>query len=95
MHTDNHNQGDPVRPPTVFGAFDAKTQLAKLLDRVEQGEIITITRHGVPVATLRPAAGRRGLPPATDFAAAFARLRSRHRLGDVTTRELIDDGRRV
>ena len=36
------------------GAFDAKTHLAELLDRVARGEKITITRHGVPAAVLVP-----------------------------------------
>ena len=34
------------------GAFEAKTQFSALLDRVEQGEEIVITRHGKPVARL-------------------------------------------
>ena len=38
------------------GAFEAKTRFAQLLDRVERGEEIVITRHGKPVAVLRPAA---------------------------------------
>lgn len=36
------------------GAFEAKTHLPKLLDRVERGESVTITRHGRPVAQLVP-----------------------------------------
>ena len=36
------------------GVYDAKTQLPKLLDEVEHGETITITRHGKPVAKLVP-----------------------------------------
>src|SRR3982074_3398007 len=34
----------------TVGAFEAKTHLAALLDRVAKGEKITITRHGVPAA---------------------------------------------
>ncbi|MGH9914009.1 MAG: type II toxin-antitoxin system Phd/YefM family antitoxin, partial [Pyrinomonadaceae bacterium] len=30
----------------TVGAFEAKTHLSNLLDRVSKGEIITITRHG-------------------------------------------------
>ena len=37
-----------------IGAFDAKTRLSELLDRVEEGESIVITRHGVPIARLVP-----------------------------------------
>lgn len=37
------------------GAFEAKTHLSRLLDEVEKGARIVITRHGKPVAELRPA----------------------------------------
>ena len=36
------------------GAFEAKNTLGSLLDRVERGEEIVITRHGRPVARLVP-----------------------------------------
>ena len=39
---------------TKVGAFEAKTKLSELLDRVERGEEIVITRHGRPVARLLP-----------------------------------------
>jgi prevent-host-death family protein len=34
--------------------YEAKTQLSKLLERVEAGEEIVIARHGKPVARLVP-----------------------------------------
>ena len=37
-----------------IGAFEAKTHLPRLLDRVARGESLTITRHGRPVARLVP-----------------------------------------
>jgi prevent-host-death family protein len=37
------------------GAFEAKNKLGQLLDQVERGEEITITRHGKEVARLVPA----------------------------------------
>jgi prevent-host-death family protein len=39
------------------GAFEAKNKLSALLDRVEKGEEIVITRHGRPVAKLVPTSG--------------------------------------
>jgi prevent-host-death family protein len=36
------------------GAFEAKNTLGALLDRVERGEEVVITRHGKPVARLTP-----------------------------------------
>ena len=40
-----------------IGAFEAKNTLGALLDRVQQGEEIVITRHGKPVARLAPYLG--------------------------------------
>jgi len=37
-----------------IGAFEAKNTLGTLLDRVQEGEEIVITRHGKPVARLVP-----------------------------------------
>ena len=37
-----------------FGTFEAKNKLSELLDLVEQGEEITITRHGKVIARLVP-----------------------------------------
>lgn len=39
----------------TIGAYEAKTKLSALLDRVEKGETLTITRNGRPVARLVPA----------------------------------------
>jgi prevent-host-death family protein len=41
---------------TTVGSFEAKTKLAELLDKVEAGETVTITRHGKAVAKLVPVA---------------------------------------
>ena len=40
-------------------ASDAKTHLPSLLDKVEHGETIIITRHGKPIARLVPDPERR------------------------------------
>jgi prevent-host-death family protein len=37
-----------------IGAYDAKTHLPKLLERVRRGERFVITKHGRPVAELGP-----------------------------------------
>lgn len=39
---------------TEVGAFEAKTHLSRLLDQVEAGAVICITRHGKRVARLLP-----------------------------------------
>jgi prevent-host-death family protein len=74
-------------------AFEAKTHFSELLDRVEQGERIAITRRGVHVATLVPVEDDR-LAKASD---AFARLRARRAgvtVKGLSIRELIEEGRR-
>ena len=78
---------------TEVGAFEAKTHLAHLLDQVERGETITITRHGRPVAQLIPAGGL----SRDDCRQAIAELKVRcasQTLGGLSVRELIDEGRR-
>lgn len=44
-----------------IGAFEAKTHLSALLDRVELGQVYLITKRGRPVAELRPVAAKTGL----------------------------------
>lgn len=77
----------------TIGAYEAKTHLPRLLDEVASGESITITKHGVPVAVLvPPRAGTAG--QVRDAIAGLRAFRARHALGDVSIRELIDEGRR-
>jgi len=40
------------------GMFEAKTHLSSLVDEVEKGREVVITRHGKPVARLVPAEQR-------------------------------------
>ena len=75
-----------------IGVYEAKTQLPRLLDEVERGESVTITRHGRPVARLVPVGGRRR--SVRDTIEAIEEFRQRHALGGLTIRELIEEGRR-
>ena len=56
------------------GAFEAKNRLGSLLDLVEQGEEVVITRHGKEVARLVPPRGR---PNREEARAAARRIRER------------------
>jgi len=73
--------------------IDAKERLDALLDRVEQGEEITITRAGQPVARLIGAESR------VDIATAEAAMRrilersSQMTLGGLAIKDLIEEGR--
>lgn len=77
------------------GAYEAKTNLSKLLTEVERGESFAITKHGHEVALLVPAGGSaaRSLNRAKAIA-GLREFRRRHTLGSISIRELIDDGRR-
>ena len=78
----------------TVGAFDAKNRLGTLLDLVEQGEEITITRHGKPVARL-VAPGTS--PGSAESRAAADRIRARREgvmLGGIPVKSLIEDGRK-
>ena len=78
----------------TVGSYQAKTDLPRLLQRVAQGERITITKHGVPVAMLVPvsSAGQRRRP--AEVVEELLAFRQRHPLGQVSLRDLIDEGRR-
>jgi prevent-host-death family protein len=76
----------------TYGAYEAKTHFAQLLDAVERGETITITRHGTPVAILAPPVEERR----QDVAAVIAELRALRRtvkLDGLSVREMIEEGR--
>jgi prevent-host-death family protein len=75
------------------GAFEAKTHLSKLLDRVSRGERITITKHGVPVAVLAPPYAR-DRPGVVAVIQELRRFRVGRSLKGLTIRQLIDEGRR-
>jgi prevent-host-death family protein len=85
------NQTEPY--VTTVGAFEAKTHFSSLLERVARGEQIIITRHGTPVARLAPVGGS---DPAR-ARSAIERIkasRTGQTLGDVSWRDLRDQGRR-
>ncbi len=73
------------------GVYDAKTHLARLLDDVERGESVTITRHGRPVAKLVPVGEKRSVQEAIEELREF---RKRHPLRGLKIKDLIEEGRR-
>ena len=76
------------------GAYEAKTHLPQLLDRVARGEEIQITRNGRPIARLVPESAREP-DDVRQVIAAIREFRKGRRLGDdLTIRQLIEEGRR-
>lgn len=77
----------------TVGAFEAKTHLSTLLERVAQGEEIVITRHGKPLARLIPVA----VADRSRIDQAIAKLKSLRKdctLDGLSWQELRDEGRR-
>lgn len=74
------------------GAYEAKTNLSRLLEQVEAGETITITRHGREIAQLVPVRAKAAHPGEVIAALRGARRGTRRGRGSV--RRMIDDGRR-
>ena len=77
----------------TVGAYEAKTHLSKLLDRVANGERIAIERHGVPIAVLQPVATAKSQPIEATIA-ALRQFRKGRSLNGVSIRELVEEGRR-
>jgi len=75
-------------------ASEAKARLLQLLDDVEQGATLIITRHGRPIARLVPETGQRQ----AEIDQAMARIQeSRRHRARVSVQELLsarDEGRR-
>ena len=78
----------------LVGAFEAKTHLSDLLDRVSRGEKITITRHGVPVAMLVPVEEAKAKLTHKEIVEGMRKLRKRVKPGKLTVREMVEEGRR-
>ena len=77
-----------------MGAYKAKTHLSELLEKVEAGEEITITKHGVPVAKLVPIKREAS---AEERVAAIQRIQMLGRglsLGGLKIKDLVSEGRR-
>jgi prevent-host-death family protein len=70
---------------STVNIHEAKTQLSKLLVRVESGEEIIIANRGVPVAKLVP------IPHAIDRRACMGQDRSAFRVPDDFNASLPDD----
>jgi len=75
-----------------IGAYEAKTHLPALLQRVQRGEQFIITRHGRAIARLMPI-GRSG-PDRRREAVERLMEFSKGRVLGVPVKQLIEEGRR-
>lgn len=78
----------------TVGAYEAKTRLSELLEKVEQGQEIVITKHGAAVARLVPVKKQTS---ERERLAAIERIQSLAAgltLGGLNLKDLIAEGRR-
>jgi antitoxin (DNA-binding transcriptional repressor) of toxin-antitoxin stability system len=76
-----------------IGAFEAKNTLGALLDLVERGEEVVITRRGRPVARLVRETALINREKARRAAADIVASSKGVTLGDLKIKDLIDEGR--
>ena len=77
----------------TYGVAEAKNKFTQLLDRVEEGETITITRHGKPVAELKARQPQRAPATEAERKAIYDRLqalRDSQKPSTQTSVELLD-----
>ena len=78
----------------TVGMYETKTKLAAILNQVCEGESFTITRHGVPIATINPVDD-----PTSNVKETIAAIRAHRKefgdaFRDINIKELIEEGRR-
>jgi prevent-host-death family protein len=77
----------------TVGAFEAKTHLSSLLDKVAAGEEVIITKHGKAVARLVKAQTHEQ-DRVNSAITQLRKLRQHTSLGDFSWQKLRDEGRR-
>jgi prevent-host-death family protein len=82
------------RSRNTVGAYQAKTHLSELLEKVEAGEEIVITRHGLAVAKLVPVKKEITAEERATAIARIERLGASLSLGGLKVKDLIAEGRR-
>ena len=83
-----------LQDSNTVGAYEAKTHLSKLLEKVEAGEEITITKHGAPVAKLVPVKKEVSAEQRVAAIERIQKLATGLSLGGLKVRDLINEGRR-
>jgi prevent-host-death family protein len=74
-----------------IGADEARTHFYRVPREVTTGETFTVTKRGIPVATIVPVPGEAS--DAQDLLAEMRSLRRQNRLDGVSMRDLLEDGR--
>ncbi|WP_342270517.1 type II toxin-antitoxin system Phd/YefM family antitoxin [Rickettsia endosymbiont of Orchestes rusci] len=78
--------------PNQINLFEAKTHFSNLIQRVQDGEQITICKHNTPVAKLIPIAEER--PKIENIVEQIREFSKGKTLAPYTIKELINEGRK-
>lgn len=80
----------------TVGLFEAKTHLSELVARAEAGEEVVIMRHNRPVAKIVPIDAEVEDVRARHESAVdeLLKLRKRYKLGGLSPKDLISEGRK-
>ncbi len=76
-----------------IGAYEAKTHLPRLLEQVREGAEVIITKHGLPVAVLKPYQAEQQVDPRAVIDNIY-KLRKNNRLSGLSIRSMIEEGRK-
>ena len=76
----------------VIGAFDAKTHLGQILENVQKGDEVTITKRGKPVARIIPYREKISMSN-KDVLNEFSNIRNSIK-GKVNIKDYINEGRK-
>lgn len=78
-----------------IGTLEARNSFSSLLELVEKGEEVTITRHGKPVARLIPADRQTwDIDKARRAAEELRAIRAKAKPGPESLKDLVNEGRR-
>ncbi len=78
----------------TIGAFAAKTHFSALIEQVERGEQVVITKHGRPVAKLVPATEIKSHERAKLAVERIREFSKNLTLGGIDWKTLRDEGRK-
>jgi prevent-host-death family protein len=78
----------------TVGAYEAKTRFSELLERVEAGGEIIVTKHGTPVARLMPFKKELSAEQRAEAIRRIQELSAGLSLGGLQIKDLIEQGRR-
>ena len=81
-------------PIQTMGAFEAKTHFSKLLEAIEAGEQVIITKHGHPVAKIIPFKEKDDPMHPSEIIAQLEAFNRAHTLGNEDWKTLRDEGRK-